>query len=339
MTPGGRAGAREPAVTADDVAVIVVNWNAGAYLPRCLAALAAQTQRPGAVVLVDNASEDGSLEAARGSYRGLRLRRLDANRGFAAANNIGLEMAADKPWAALLNPDAFPAPEWLETLMAAVNAHPEFSFFGCRMVDAADPGVLDGTGDTYHTSGLAWRTNHGAPVSGAHGCGGEIFAPCAAAALYERAALAQVGAFDESFFCYFEDIDLGFRLRLAGHRCGYADDAVVAHVGSGITGRRSAFSVYHGHRNLVWTYLKNMPGLLFWRYLPQHLLINLVALAYFTRHGPAGAIWRAKFDALRGVPAALRQRRRIQRRRLTSPEQLRRHMARGLASLYAQFHA
>ena len=179
MTPAGRAGVREPAVTADDVAVIVVNFNGGAYLPRCLKALAAQTQRPGVVVLVDNASEDGSLQAAGATYPGMRLRRLDENRGFAAANNIGLEMAADKPWAALLNPDAFPAPDWLESLLAGVNARPQFSFFGCRMVDAADPGVLDGTGDTYHTSGLAWRTNHGAPVSRAGSAGGEIFAPCA----------------------------------------------------------------------------------------------------------------------------------------------------------------
>ena len=97
---------------------------------------------------------------------------------------------------------------------------------------------------------------------------GEIFAPCAAAALYRRAAFLEAGGFDEHFFCYMEDVDLGFRLRLLGYRCGYAPAAIVHHVGSGTTGARSPFTVYHGHRNLVWTYVKNMPTPWFWLYLP-----------------------------------------------------------------------
>ena len=79
-----------------------------------------------------------------------------------------------------------------------------------------------------------------------------------------------------------EDVDLGFRLRLAGHRCLYVPKSVVHHVGSGTTGgKNSDFSVYHGHRNLVWTYVKNMPGVLFWIFLPLHLAMNLVVLAVF----------------------------------------------------------
>jgi GT2 family glycosyltransferase len=104
---------------------------------------------------------------------------------------------------------------------------------------------------------------HGTPASALKGSECEIFSPCAAAALYRRSALLEVGGFDEDFFCYVEDVDLGFRLRLAGYRCLYVPLSVAHHIGSGTTGgKNSDFSVYHGHRNLVWAFVKNMPGVL-----------------------------------------------------------------------------
>ena len=162
---------------------------------------------------------------------------------------------------------------------------------------------------------------------------GEIFAPCAAAALYRRSTFLEVGGFDQDYFCYFEDIDLGFRLRLLGYHCRYVPDAVVLHVGSAVTGRRSSFSLYHGHRNLVWTYCKNMPALLFWIYLPQHLLLNLGTVAWFALRGQGIILLRAKWDALRGLPRCWRQRRVIQASRRISSWSLRQMMSHGLWAL------
>ena len=162
----------------------------------------------------------------------------------------------------------------------------------------------------------------------------EVFAPCAAAALYRRAAFEEIGGFDERFFCYFEDVDLGFRLRLRGHRCVYVPDAIVRHVSSALSGYRSDFAVYHGERNAVWTFVKNMPGPLFWFYLPQHLALNLAALGYYPWRGQGRVVWRAKRDAMLGLPAALRERRAVQQQRRVEWRALRRAMVRGIAAPY-----
>jgi GT2 family glycosyltransferase len=316
------------------VAVIIVNFNSGILLGQCLRHLCAQTRRPERVIVVDNASHDGSADRLEAHYPGVEVIRLDHNRGFASANNLAARSADAVEWLALLNPDAFPEPEWLECLLAAAATDPDCASFGARLLDAGDPDRLDGTGDVYHVSGLAWRRDHGRPVAVGAREAGEIFAPCAAAALYRRAAFFEAGGFDENYFCYFEDVDLGFRLRLLGHGCRYVPDAVVRHVGSAVTGRRSPFSLYHGHRNLVWTWCKNMPGPLFWLYLPQHVLLNLGALLWFALHGQGLTLLRAKWDALRGLPRCWRRRHAIQARRRVSSWSLRRMMSRGLLALH-----
>ena len=322
------------AIVPASVAVIIVNFNSGALLAECLRHLQAQTRRPERVIVVDNASQDGSADRSAAEYPGVALVRMAQNIGFAAANNLAARQAGEVEWLALLNPDAFPEPEWLERLLQAGSAYPDCASFGSRMVDASDPHRLDGTGDIYHVSGLAWRRDHGRPASSGGREAGEIFAPCAAAALYRRAVFCEIGGFDEDYFCYFEDVDVGFRLQLRGHRCRYAPDAVVRHVGSALTGRRSAFSVYHGHRNLVWTWCKNMPGPLFWRYLPQHLLLNLIDVVWFVLRGQGRVILRAKWDALRGLPRCWRKRAIVQSQRRVSPWGLRELMRGGLLALY-----
>lgn len=301
--------------TKSSVAVIIVNYNSGRLLARCLEALSRQTFAEFRVVVVDNASNDASAEGVESRYSNVALVRAERNLGFAAGNNLGLRHVHGADWIALLNPDAFAEPEWLERLVAAASDHPEFSFFGCRMLLADTPQLLDGTADAYHVSGASWRRDHGQPVHCGVSEAGEIFGACAAAALYSRPALDQVGGFDESYFCYHEDVDLAFRLRLRGHRCLYVPDAVVHHVSSGIMGRRSDFATYHGHRNLVWTYVKDMPGVLFWLFLPLHLVLNLASIAVCALRGQLGVILRAKRDALLGLGAALRQRGEIQSHR------------------------
>ena len=308
-------------------AVVIVNHNAGTLLDRCLTAVAAQTRRAARVMVVDNASASVPRDATMRRFPWVEWVCLEANMGFAAANNLAARMADDCEFLALLNPDAFPEPDWLAALLAAAARYPECAAFGSVQRDAAHPDRLDGTGDVYHVSGIAWRRDHRRPATARLCEGGEIFSPCAAAALYRRTAFLDAGGFDEDFFCYFEDVDLGFRLRLRGHTCRHVAEAVVLHVGSATSGRQSAFATYHSHRNLVWTFVKDMPGPLLWLLLPAHLLLTLVTLAVLAARGQGGVAWRAKRDALRGLRPMLAKRRAIQDGRRADSMTLLRQMA------------
>jgi GT2 family glycosyltransferase len=316
------------------VAVIIVNWNGGSFLSQCLEALDRQRRRPDHIIVVDNASTDDSLERARRRLTGVELIRLTENVGFAKANNIGATAAHPFDALALLNPDARADAGWLEALLLAAERDPATAAFASQMRLAESPDQLDGAGDSYHVSGRAWRNGHRIPSRDwpAEDC--EVFAPCAAAALYRRDAFEDVGGFDEQFFCYFEDVDLGFRLRLQGHRCVYVHSAIVEHASSGISGYRSDFSVYHGERNAVWTFVKDMPGPLLWWYLPQHIALNLAALVYYPWRGQGGVAFKAKFDALRGLGNVLRRRAQVQRTRRADVHALRRAMTGGLMTPY-----
>lgn len=310
-----------------NVTVVIINWNGERFLDRCLSALLVQRVAPHEIILVDNGSSDASIEIVR-RYPSVHVLEQNRNLGFARGNNVAIEAAAaESEWIALVNPDAFPDLHWLEALLSAARDHPAFDVFGCKLVKDADSAILDGVGDVYHMSGLVWRTGHGVPVSSFSEQACELFSPCAAAALYRRSALLEVGGFDEDFFCYVEDVDLGFRLRLAGHKALYVPDAVVHHVGSGMTGgQHSDFAVYHGHRNLVWTFVKDMPGGVFWLLLPLHVVMNLVALVVFTLRGQGRVIWRAKWDAIKGLRKMWRKRKTIQSTRMATVREIWRHL-------------
>jgi GT2 family glycosyltransferase len=307
------------------IGVVVVNYNGGDLVLRCLETLSRQTLAPARVVVVDNGSTDGSAEAIRHQYPNVELISAGRNLGFAAGNNLGVRSLVDCDWIALLNPDAFPDPRWLEALARAAVTRPEFQLFGSRMLMADDPSLLDGVGDAYHVSGLHWRMGHGLPAKDAYQTQMEIFAPCAAAAMYRRDVWLEANGFDEDYFCYAEDVDLGFRLRLLGYRALYVPEAVVKHKGSATTGRRSDFAVFHGGRNLIWTFVKNFPGAWFWLFLPMHVVGNLAIACV---HGPAS--FKGRLEALVRLPGVWRKRRAIQSRRTVSYGELRRVLSRGL---------
>ncbi len=309
------------------VSVVVVNYNGGAHLAECVECLRAQTVADFEAIVVDNGSEDGSLAHVPGDDPRFRLLELGRNTGFAFANNRGVELAR-APWIALLNNDAFAGPDWLERLLEAAWSRPEFAFFGSRQFKVEPEGVLDGTGDMLARNGRAWRRDHGAPAEPGVRESGEVFGACAAAAMYGKSAFLEVGGFEESFFCYFEDVDLAFKLRLAGYRCLYVAEATVRHVGSATTDETSDFQIYHGHRNLVWAYFKNMPPDLLLLGLPGHVRFGLRSLRYWSAHGKGRAIRRAYRDALLGLPGVVRRRRpETQRLRRVSSTEIARLMA------------
>jgi GT2 family glycosyltransferase len=318
------------------VAVLIVNWNGGALLRQCLESLANQERPPDQVIVVDNASTDSSLDSAAEYLHTVELIRLPENVGFARANNIAARAARGFDTLALLNPDAIAERGWLKALVDAAERAPHVAAFASKMLLASTPAYLDGAGDSYHVSGRAWRNGHRISTAEWPAGDAEVFAPCAAAALYRREVFEELGGFDEQFFCYFEDVDLGFRLRLRGHHCLYVSAAVVRHVSSGVAGYRSDFAVYHGERNAVWTFFKNMPSPLLWLYLPQHVLLNIAALVYYPLRGQGGVVFRAKRDALRGLSSVLRRRNIVQRNRRVDLKTLRQAMKRGPLSLLSR---
>ena len=302
------------------VAVIIVNWNGGLLLRQCLEHLSRQTLAPSQIIVFDNASSDDSAVGAL-EFDRVQLIRSEQNLGFAAGNNRALHHC-DCELVALLNADAFADPNWLQCLVQAATDRPDAAAFSSLQLNHDDPSIADGFGDAYHLSGLARRIGFGVPVASLRNRGyfdrhRDVFSACAAAALYRREALRQVGGFDEDYFCYFEDIDLSFRLRLAGHAVVAVPQAIVRHMGSASSGGyESDFSVYYGHRNMVWVFVKNMPKSLLLVLLPLHLLANILILLRFTFQGRASVILRAKYDAVLGLRGAWRKRRHIQSNRV-----------------------
>lgn len=256
------------------ISVIVVTFNGGEYLGRCLESLTAQSFLNFEVIVVDNGSTDGSIDNLPTLPKNFRILRAETNMGFARANNLGAKLASGS-WLALLNPDATAKRDWLECLLRAVSARPDYRIVASAQFKMGNTEQLDGAGDCYSIAGYPWRGGYGHSKD-AMPQAGEVFAACGASAFYPRDAFLAVGGFDESFFCYVEDVDLGFRLRLIGEKCQFDPECRVEHAGSGITGQQSDFATFYGVRNTVWTAIKNVPWPLLFVVIPTWTLATSI---------------------------------------------------------------
>lgn len=297
------------------ISAIIVNYNAGAMLRECITSLLTQHFTDFEIWIVDNASSDNSLADAKTLLAGTKLHYTiienSTNVGFAAANNQAASHAQGS-WLALLNPDTIAKPDWLAQLVHATETYPDIDMFGSLQLFAEDETQLDGCGDCYHITGFPYRGHHGYPADTMPATG-EVFAPCAAAGLYLKSHFLELGGFYEPFFCYCEDVDLAFRMRLSGSRCMQIQEAIVSHHGSAITDNISGFSVFHGTRNAMWMFVKNMPLALMLLLFPLHmathgfLLINAIGKPSFTPR------LKGILHGLAGIPRILLARRKIKR--------------------------
>ncbi|MBO9560308.1 MAG: glycosyltransferase family 2 protein [Caulobacter sp.] len=292
------------------VSVVIVSYQSGPTLARCLEALWAQTFTDFEILLVDNASTDGAPQAAAAADPTIRFLQPGVNLGFAAGNNLAAREARGR-WLVLLNPDAYARPDWLEALVAGTRRHPQVRCFTSLQMVADEPDLMDGAGDVMTSAGIPFRGGYRRRRP-ADLLEGEVFSACGAATVIDRELFLGLGGFDERFFCYCEDVDLGYRLRLAGETTLLLPAAVVEHVGSASTGVRSEFSIFHGSRNRVWTFLKNTPPVLLWLTTPLHVLVTAGLLLLHWRRGDAGPVVRgirAAFqrDALEPILASRRE--------------------------------
>ena len=315
-----------PAPSDPLVSVVIVTWNGRHYLDACLNAVAAQQGVSTETILVDNGSNDGTVAYVQERFPSVRIIALPENRGFAGGNNAGVREARGR-YVALLNNDAVPEQNWLESLLGGLDEDARFALATSRIVYMHDPGVIDSAGDGMLASGGAFKRHHGASVDLARESM-EVFGMCGAACLLPRRVFEELGGFDEDFFASHEDVDLSYRARLLGYRCRYVANAIVRHHGSVTIGRVSDFAIFQGQRNLEWLYVKNTPASLMWRTVAGHLVYDAAAAVHFARAGHGRAFVRAKLAALAGLPRMWRKRRSIQRTRRVGAAAISAHLDR-----------
>jgi GT2 family glycosyltransferase len=283
-----------------ELTVAVVAYGSGDTLRGCLEHLARQTFPGFETLVIDNASPDREARDAIQALPAARLIENGENLGFAAACNQAAREARGR-WLVLLNPDAFAAPDWLDQLLAASQRHPSVRSFTSRQVMAEDPSVLDGLGDVMSVFGIPYRGGYLRPDPG-DTAEGQVFSPCGAAMMIDRALFLELGGFDERFFCYCEDVDLGYRLQLADEPTVVVPQALVSHVGSASSGGpKSEFAVFHGVRNRFWVLVKDTPLLL----LPIVIPLHFVAVTYIHTRGQNRPLLKTALRAYRAAFAGL----------------------------------
>ncbi|MCB9896373.1 MAG: glycosyltransferase family 2 protein [Planctomycetes bacterium] len=290
-------------------AVILVNYESGDLLRRCVASVLAQDPPPRTVLVVDNASRDDSLEGLPPS---VRLLRRGTNDGFAAALLAGLSIT-DEPFVLTLNPDTVLLPDCLRAAVAALEADHLAGSLALRVLSAADPTRLDATGIGLTSALSAINLDHGRPVSDLDDHPVTVLGPLGGAALWRRKALERAGNFSPRFFLYWEDVDVALRLDRAGYPCRTCPSARVLHEGSASVGRWSRTNVFYMLRNHWPCLIGALPGRLLLRHPLALLLAPLRAAALYALRGrPFSAAWGLLCGAALS-PGALLARRRLTR--------------------------
>lgn len=280
------------------VSVIIPNYNGEQYLRGCLDGLLGQTACGIQVIVVDNGSGDGSIRILQEEYPQVRLLALDANYGFCRAVNEGIR-AAETEYVILLNNDVRVAPDFVKTLTAAMEKDPQLFSCQAKMIQMDRPELIDNAGDFY--TALGWAVTRGRDRAlESYEKPGMIFSACAGAAIYRRALFEEIGYFDEAHFAYLEDVDIGYRARIAGYCNAYEPAAVVWHKGSAVTGsRHNSFKVKSAARNNLYLIYKNMPH---WQILinfPLLLCGWLIKGAFFSLKGLGGAYFSGLWQGIR----------------------------------------
>ncbi|MBX9689821.1 MAG: glycosyltransferase family 2 protein [Candidatus Obscuribacterales bacterium] len=298
------------------VSVVIPNWNGKKFLKACLDSLIASRYSQIEVVMVDNGSVDGSVEYLEENYPQLKLVKFPHNTGFSVAVNAGIRNSAGE-FIALLNNDTVVDENWISRMVEVMRQHPEIGSTGCKMLAYDDHSLLDGAGDGYRRGGLPGRIGHREIDKGQFDQERYILGPCGGAALYRRSMLDDIGLFDEDYFAYLEDVDIGLRAQAAGYKCLYVPDAIMYHLGCGTTG-----SGYHplvvklSAQNNWNTIVKNIPISLLFRFMPQIIYWQAYYFAVVIVRGGQVLPWLAgTWNAIKLMPKMLQKRELINRKR------------------------
>ncbi len=298
------------------VSVVIPNWNGKKFLQGCLDSLVASDYALIEVVMVDNGSHDGSVEFLESNYPQIKLVKFAQNTGFSVAVNAGIRNSSGE-FIALLNNDTVVEANWISEMVAAMRKHPEIGSTGCKMLGYDDRTLLDGAGDGYRRGGLPGRIGHREKDKGQFDQERYILGPCGGAALYRRSMLDEIGLFDEDYFAYLEDVDIGLRAQSAGYKCLYVPTAIMYHLGCGTTG-----SGYHplvvrlSAQNNWNTIVKNIPLALLIKFMPQIIYWQAFYFAVVIVRGGQVIPWlQGSWRALMLSPKMLKKRAQINKLR------------------------
>ncbi len=259
------------------VTIVIPNYNGKHFMEPCLSSLSEQTYKDFHILVVDNASSDGSIEYMEENYPDIELIKLQKNYGFSKAVNIGIQHSRT-PYVILLNNDTTVDTRYVEEMVKAIEKSPKIFSVSSKMIQMYHPELIDSAGDLYTLLGWGVCRGCGRPISN-YTKYDEIFTACAGAAIYRRSVFDDIGYFDENHFAYLEDIDIGYRARIYGYYNMYCPTALVYHVGSGTSGSKyNSFKVKLAARNNLYLNYKNMPAL--------QLVLNFIPLAigYFVKY-------------------------------------------------------
>ncbi len=317
---------------AESAAFVVLNHNGRRWLDECLSNLARQTARA-AVFVADNGSTDGSLDHVRGRFPQVHILDLGRNWGFAEGYNRAVAQVPHD-WLALLNNDAFPAPDWLARLLEAAHAHPRAFALGGKLLfrNPPQPGpVIQSAGARFTDAGTAFEIGWGQPDSGQYDQAMAVASVPAAAALISRRRFVECGGFAADYFAYLEDVDYCWRGWLAGGEVWYEPGAVAEHhFGASFGGRASPVRIYWMQRNRLANMVRHLEGATWaagWLTSTAYDAYRVLEFAGRGQWAGLRALARGTIDAWRGWPILRRQRASLQRRRRMSDAELR---ARGL---------
>lgn len=307
-------------MTSPRLSVVIPNWNGKRFLGPCLDSLRAQTCSAIEIIIVDNASTDGSQQFVKTAYAEMRLIELPQNRGFTGACNAGMREAAGE-FVALLNNDTEVEKDWAAQVIHALDAKPAVGIVACKMLMHEQRERFHTAGDFFAIDGSAGNRGFGEIDHGQYDRGDYVFSACGGAAVYRRGMLEEIGFLDDDFFFLLEDVDVAWRAQLAGYAVWFAPGAVVYHHLSATGGGKTA-SFYDG-RNGIWLIAKNMPSALlrkYWRRIAgrQARLFWDALLAW--RGEAARARLRGMAAGILSLRGALAKRREIQKMRRVGDE-------------------
>lgn len=241
-----------------NVSIVIPNYNGEKYILDCIASIYDQIEHKQDIIVIDNHSTDLSVSLIKSKYPDITLIENDNNKGFAAAVNQGIQASKAK-YVILLNNDAFARSGFVQALCHCMESDSRIFSAGAKMLRYSEPDLIDDAGDELTIFGWAYKVGDGQP-SEKFNKQRRIFSACAGAAIYRRELFEEIGYFDESFFAYLEDVDIGFRANLHGYMNVFCPSAEVEHVGSATSGsRHNDFKIKISARNNVWLCLKNLP--------------------------------------------------------------------------------
>ena len=266
------------------VTVVIPNYKGIKFIEECLTSLYAQEAGTPEfeVLVVDNASGDGSVELIREQFPQTRLVCLDENTGFCHAVNVGIQ-ESNSPYVLLLNNDTKVFPDFLKNMVSAMERSKKIFSVSAAMLTWDKPEIMDDAGDLYTVLGWALARGKGKPYAN-YQKRVKIFSACGGAALYRRSVLDEIGLFDENHFAYLEDLDLGYRARIFGYESVYEPKARVIHYGSASTGSRyNEWKTRRAAANSVYVIAKNQPLLQKILHLPFFIMGFGVKFLFFVR--------------------------------------------------------